>query len=51
MNGAWGISGKVLSELSDALAAEQEASVATAPPSVGTAPGKLSPEWNNSSPH
>lgn len=40
------VSGKVLSELSDALTAEHEASVA-----LGTEPGKPSPECNNSCPH
>lgn len=44
------LSGKVLSELSDALTAEHEASIAGAPFSIGTEPGKLSPERNNACP-
>ena len=38
------VSGKVLSELSDALTAEHEATIASTPFSAGTEPGKLSPE-------
>lgn len=44
------VSGKVLSELRDALTAEHEAGLASAPFSVGTEPGKLSPERNNACP-
>lgn len=44
------LSGKVLFELSDALTAGQEGSIAGALFSVGTEPGKLSPERNNACP-
>lgn len=44
------VSGKALSELSDAVTAEHEASGASAPFSVGTEPGKPSPERNDSCP-